>query len=503
MRQILSDIKTTANFPSPPAIAQQIIALAGDPDVDVARLAMAISKDPALAAKVLRVANSPLYSQRRKSDNLRQALVVLGLNCATTLALSFSLLTSYGKAKGSGLDYEHYWRRAILGAMAAKCFGTLAGHRSVDTLFLAGLLQDLGVLAIDRVRPRFYEDLPSGAGQRELLDYEQARLGSDHATLGAALLRHWTLPDVLCRCVEYSHQPEAADVTSPEGVGARCVALGNECVEVLLTYEATAQIERLARRGQALLGLDPQVVTDALSRLMAEIPEVERLFETNLLPAAIAGNIQDQAREMLMVRNLQAYQQVSDLRQATENLQARTHALEEKRRYDALTGVFNRGYLDEVLVREFQAAAAGGWALTVVFADLDRFKRVNDTYGHAAGDAVLAITARMLQSMVRETDCVGRYGGEEFLMVLPGLNADGAAGLCGRLMNRLRGTTHSIAGTEVSVTVSLGLATHTAAQPFASFAQLVEAADRCVYLAKRAGRDQLVLYDPVRMAQAG
>jgi diguanylate cyclase (GGDEF)-like protein len=161
--------------------------------------------------------------------------------------------------------------------------------------------------------------------------------------------------------------------------------------------------------------------------------------------------------------------------------------------------VFNRGFLDEVLAREFQAANAGGWSLTVVFADLDRFKRVNDTYGHAAGDAVLAMTGQILRSLVRETDCVGRYGGEEFLMVLPGLAAHEAAALCGRLMTRLRAAEHRIAGAMLSVTASLGIATHSPARPFAGFVNLVEAADRCVYLAKRGGRDRMVTYDPTNM----
>ena len=132
------------NFPSPPAIAQQIIALAGEPDIDLTRVAAAVSKDPGLTAKLLRVANSPLYSKRRKSENLRQALVVLGLNAATTLALSFSLLGTYNIAKGCGIDYARYCRRAILGALAARAFGVLKSAGAVDDIFLAALLQDIG-----------------------------------------------------------------------------------------------------------------------------------------------------------------------------------------------------------------------------------------------------------------------------------------------------------------------------------------------------------------------
>ena len=115
-------LELAGNFPSPPAIALQIIALSRQPDIDIGRVAAAISKDPGLTIKVMRVANSPLYAKRRKSENLRQALVALGLNAATTLALSFSLVATYKSGKGAGIDYTQYWRRALLSASAARTF---------------------------------------------------------------------------------------------------------------------------------------------------------------------------------------------------------------------------------------------------------------------------------------------------------------------------------------------------------------------------------------------
>jgi len=139
----------------------------------------------------------------------------------------------------------------------------------------------------------------------------------------------------------------------------------------------------------------------------------------------------------------------------------------------------------------------------VIFADLDRFKEVNDSFGHAAGDLVLSSTARLLQSVVRDSDCLARYGGEEFVIVLPGLAADGASVLCERLMKRLRCATHTVGGAELKVTASLGLATHDPKLPFASATDLVAAADRCVYAAKRAGRDCLIVHEPSPLAHTG
>ena len=490
---IQNKLRLAANFPSPPAIALQIVALAGDPEIDVARVASTISKDPGLTAKVLRVANSPLYSKRRKSENLRQALVALGLNAATTLALSFSLVSTYKTGSGAGISHARYWRRAILGASAARTFAALRGLRAPEDIFLAALLQDIAVLAIDRVQPDFYRTPPE-APHRDLVAHELAALGADHAAVGAWLLRHWKLPESLCATVEASHAPDEVDLTTPVGIAARCVALGSECVELLLAPPPVDPSD-LAQKAERWLGLGAEALTSAMSTIVAEIPEVERLFDTAILEADLAASIIDQARELLTLRNLQAIDQVTSLLQTTAQLEQRTSALEDKQRRDCLTGVFNRGYLDELLRREFASSSAGGRPLSIVFADLDRFKRVNDTYGHPTGDSVLVETARLFLAAVRDSDHVARYGGEEFVILLPGLGAERAKAVCERILGELRNARHRVPGGSIRVTASLGLATHDAATPFRSVADLVEAADRCVYVAKKAGRDRLVCHE--------
>ncbi len=228
LEKLHSLLKSSVTFPSPPAIAQQIIALAADPDIDLVRVAATIAKDPVLTAKVLKVANSPLYSKRRRSDNLRQALVVLGLNAATTLALRFSLVGTYKNVKGAGVDYLRFWRKTILSASAARAFAEQQRVASAEDVFLAALLQDLAILAVDRVMPDFYAALPKTCSHTELRAYEHSRLGMDHAELGGWLLAQWRLPEGLCDCVRRSHAPRAGDGRTPAGIAAACVALGGE-----------------------------------------------------------------------------------------------------------------------------------------------------------------------------------------------------------------------------------------------------------------------------------
>jgi diguanylate cyclase (GGDEF)-like protein len=162
---------------------------------------------------------------------------------------------------------------------------------------------------------------------------------------------------------------------------------------------------------------------------------------------------------------------------------------------DSLTGLWNRRMILDQLGSELHRAEREGKALGVAIADLDHFKRVNDTLGHAAGDAVLREVAERMRSAVRDCDSVGRYGGEEFLLVLPG--CDGPAGLQVAERVRLRvARTPVQAGDEaVPITVSLGLAFSRRAdvEPEA----LIQAADEALYRAKAAGRNRVA--EPVRV----
>jgi diguanylate cyclase (GGDEF)-like protein len=167
--------------------------------------------------------------------------------------------------------------------------------------------------------------------------------------------------------------------------------------------------------------------------------------------------------------------------------EARTAAVPDDGRCDPLTGLFNRGYLDLMLRREFQAAMIGEWPLSVVFVDLDRLDGIHEAHGKEAGESVLVNTAKSIASVARDTDCVGRYGDAEFVIVLPGLAVGGAEIFCKRLSARLRGNVHSIGGREVTVTASVGLATHAPERPFQRASDLISVAEGSACFATNAG----------------
>jgi diguanylate cyclase (GGDEF)-like protein len=159
---------------------------------------------------------------------------------------------------------------------------------------------------------------------------------------------------------------------------------------------------------------------------------------------------------------------------------------------DALTGLYNRRYLEEVLDREVRRAGRAAQSLGILMIDLDHFKRFNDTYGHDAGDAVLRETAAFLLKNVRAEDFVCRFGGEEFVVILPTADLEGSRTRGERVRSKMRALTIMHQGKSLGmVTLSVGVATFPAHG--ASPKELMAAADAALYEAKRGGRDQVAV----------
>jgi diguanylate cyclase (GGDEF)-like protein len=163
-------------------------------------------------------------------------------------------------------------------------------------------------------------------------------------------------------------------------------------------------------------------------------------------------------------------------------------------RTDSLTGLDNRRYLEERLEEAFEHARRLSEPFALVMVDLDKFKSVNDTHGHQAGDAVLQQFAEVLRTQAREIDRVGRYGGEEFVLLLPGTTLDAAAQFAERVRHAVEAHTFSFAGGTLRRTMSAGVA----AWPHARLVHadaLVKAADDALYVAKETGRNRVVRFD--------
>jgi diguanylate cyclase (GGDEF)-like protein len=203
------------------------------------------------------------------------------------------------------------------------------------------------------------------------------------------------------------------------------------------------------------------------------------LFAGALIYAAIRRRVVHLQAQAESLRNVVA--------QRTQELVEKNRELEQLAITDRLTGLYNRLYLDRALQHEMAVAQRTGEAFSLVMLDIDKFKMVNDRYGHQAGDEALVTLAGILQSRMRVTDVAGRWGGEEFLVICPATDRQGAQGVAETLRSMVEQTEFSRVG---HCTASFGVASFEADD---SITTIVARADRALYAAKEGGRNRVVV----------
>jgi diguanylate cyclase (GGDEF)-like protein len=209
------------------------------------------------------------------------------------------------------------------------------------------------------------------------------------------------------------------------------------------------------------------------------------LFQTTLV-------LEDQVRRKTedLEKALRKIERIHrDLQQAQAHLQEQAIRLQEQAIRDPLTGLYNRRHLDEVLSRELIRARRHNLSLCLVMIDIDHFKFVNDTYGHTAGDEVLKTVGTLLQRSLREYDYSCRYGGEEFLLILPAIEEDSARKRIGQLREAVEVTKTEYSAAAIQVTASFGVAMFPADGQ--NGMALIAASDKALYGAKTGGRNRV------------
>jgi len=196
----------------------------------------------------------------------------------------------------------------------------------------------------------------------------------------------------------------------------------------------------------------------------------------------------DELERLLMERTAQLEIEKQGLMSAREALQFRAA-------HDSLTGLWSRGAILEQLARELERATRQRTVLSVILGDLDHFKVVNDAHGHLGGDLVLRESAHRLVGLMRGYDAVGRYGGEEFLIILPGYDAQENPARTQELVDVLAGRPFDCNGTDIHVTCSFGVTITSPWLERTTIDDLIRRANKALSLAKRNGRNR-VEFDP-------
>ena len=183
---------------------------------------------------------------------------------------------------------------------------------------------------------------------------------------------------------------------------------------------------------------------------------------------------------------------VTDVATNRRQLQAANQELQRLSSTDRLTGLFNRGHWEEMLRQDYARHCRYERNASLVMFDIDHFKKINDTYGHPAGDAVIQQAADLLRQCTRDADIVGRYGGEEFVVLLPDTDSEGAVNFAERLRQLIEAHEVVYESHRIQFTVSLGVADLSI--PTSGYAQLIERADTALYASKSAGRNRATVF---------
>jgi diguanylate cyclase (GGDEF)-like protein len=248
----------------------------------------------------------------------------------------------------------------------------------------------------------------------------------------------------------------------------------------------------------------PHIITDTASDIACQHVSVEQLTGYRCLPLVAQG----ETVGLFYIEERQGESAINDqdLHALTETvaLSLVNLRLQEKLRNqsirDPLTGLFNRRYLEESLELECSRAERSREPIAVVMLDVDHFKRFNDTFGHDAGDVVLKHVGEILKRSIRQGDLACRFGGEEFVLVMPGTSVAEAAEVAERVRESIKRLEVAYRNQSLGkITISLGVAPHPAAGQ--TPAELIEAADQMLYAAKSAGRDRVQLFREVESMQ--
>ncbi len=595
---LFAELKAADRLPSPQGLALKVIELLGQEDAPLEDIACLIQADPAMSAKILKFANSPLVAPRRPIVAVSDALIRIGTNAARSLILSLALLSQHPIAVCPAFNYPRFWAKSLARAVA---MGKIAERQRVvapEEAFVLGLLARIGQLALATAWPEEYAKCLTEAGGQNLLAVERQHLALDHVKLTVFLLRDWRLPEIFIDAVAQEHLDNSGDARTqaiacqlrlaaqlaawcldggPE-VDLTSLAIPKESTPAFLEELKTAyhawgklldiptELPKVARPSPKdepdLPGLDLLLVDDdplTLARLTKPLTELghtvrtcqsgqqalqevlkrppqlivtdwsmpgmdglalcrtlraselgKRLYlimltasdgEDELVQAFEAG-IDDYVVKPVNLKVLGArlragqrivflQQELAKERQELENkakeLTLLSRKLEQLANTDLLTGLPNRRYAQRRLLQELEEAKRYGRPLSVMVLDLDYFKSINDSLGHAAGDAVLKHTAKVMQNALRASDVLCRWGGEEFLAIVPNADLDAACRLAERLRLALFKEQPQLS-LKRPVTVSVGVGS---CPPARNLDALLHSADEALYRAKEKGRNRV------------
>ncbi len=499
------DIARFSRVPSLPTIAVEALKLLHDPDSSNDQLVSVIRKDPAIVGKLLKAVNSAKYGRRGEVTDLNHAVMLLGRAIAAPLVLSFSLARHSMESSEHRVHYQKFWLRSFVQATAAEVlccqFGSTAFRSECYT---TNILSGVGKLALLRAEPeRYLEVLRKAAAQNAPpARFEQEVFGFTHSQLSSVLLQQMGLPE---RCHQAILAIGDSNVATDHEQGGQSpliqVTRIADAVASLLCDD-TAAIAVVALQ-DALSAIElPRELTaeELLDQVRDRLEASASMFDIDPPQLPTAGELLQDALEQLsrfanMAEDSSRHPSVpAELLEENGRLKRRVADLLQVSRLDALTGLCNRAWFLQQFAESTAIHRLRAQSVGMAVVDIDHFKKINDKYGHQAGDLALKVVADNLKTALRENDLVGRYGGEEFVVMLPNASQEGLYMVGERLRASIEHAVLEFEGKRIRLTASIGLVESRVSGNEHTFAEnLFAAADAAMYRAKNSGRNCIVV----------
>jgi len=283
--ELIQRLKDCKTLPAIPALPLKVLQLCRSEDADIKKMADVISKDPTFVAKVLNVANSSFYGgSRHKVTTVTQAITLLGMNSIATLAFCFSLYRDLRRHGAKGFDHNQYWRRSLLSSVSGRVIGTWASVIDCEEIFLAALLQDIGVLILSETHADMYGTIITQADRNHtrLQEIEKEKIGADHSEVGAWLAESWQLPDLLQASIRCSHDPLEMDVPEEFLPVVKTVAFSGKLADIWCNPQTEQATQEAALAAQSMLGMEFNELETCLDKIAKGFLEMSGIFQIDL-----------------------------------------------------------------------------------------------------------------------------------------------------------------------------------------------------------------------------
>ena len=484
-------------LPTLPEVAVRILEVVKQDTYSFSDLGKIISSDPALTAKILKMANSSFYGLPQKVNTIEKAVSILGVMALKNIALSFVICKEFRKNGNSGFDFGYYWKRAVTTAIAADLICKTLSHDD-DELFVTALLMDIGIIIMLMSRPEDYLNVldEKRITGRPMEVIEKNTFGVDHQYVGSEVLKKWGLGHTVFEPVSRHH--EIGIVSDEYETQISILAIAHQLSGAYHSPRKIGKLDAVKKKLANHYGLGEIEINRLIDAVAEKSIEIFSTFEIEPGNMKPYSEILQEANEELG-RLVFSYEQLlMSFKEEKERAEALAHELKEKNEKlrnlsvrDGQTGLFNHKYFQEFLEKEIVRSEQYRQPVSLILLDLDHFKKINDTFGHRTGDIVLQKISELMLSMIRKNDIAARYGGEEFALILPETGLKNSLAIAERLRKAVERLEVSTENENLKVTISMGIASCFPGENRRTRTELIDAADAAMYHAKQTGRNKL------------